>query len=375
MLASSTKTLSAAPTGRRELAQRIRETIVQGLRQPPSETAFNRLALDVFTYQFTHVAPFGRLCRSRGIGDPRQVDHWRLIPCVPTEAFKYYRLAGRRRRSEEVVFETSGTTRGRPGRHYLFDTRLYETAALPWFERHVVAGGRFRFLALTASPEERPTSSLIHMIEATGRRFGVGGGVAYFYRPEGPDAASLKAAIEESVAEGQPVLILTTAFALLELLDRLAAAGGRLRLPPNSRLMETGGYKGRLRRLSPEALYGETEKALGLPPSSIVNEYGMTEMSSQFYDRMISEPGLDPAHARLKCPPPWVATTVVNPIRLEEVPDGEIGLLRHVDLANLDSCAFLQTTDLARRRGPDFELLGRPEEAELRGCSLGYESR
>ena len=107
-------------------------------------------------------------------------------------------------------------------------------------------------------------------------------------------------------------MLFTTAFALAHLMDAMEAAGERLALPPVSRAMETGGYKGRARELPKSELYARATDRLGLPTRAIVNEYGMTEMSSQFWDRTLAEPDLNEAAARVKLPPPWVRSRVVG---------------------------------------------------------------
>jgi hypothetical protein len=138
--------------------------------------------------------------------------------------------------------------------------------------------------------------------------------------------------------------------------------------------METGGYKGRVKAIDSSDLYQWAAQVLRIAPGNIVNEYGMTEMSSQFYDRNLFEPALASSESRTKFSPSWVRSTVVDPIHLMPVGEGEFGILRHIDLANVDSCAFLQTQDYAQRIGSGFLLRGRLADAISRGCSLDYES-
>ncbi len=252
---------------------------------------------------------------------------------------------------------------------------------MPWFAKHLLhdftSSGidrKLRFASLTASPSEMPHSSLVHMIATAGKRFGKNGKVEYFVANRELDFERLARVFEESISENEPLLMFATSFSLVRLLEELDLRKAHITLAKGSRMMETGGYKGKSRRLNPGELYEWTSQSLGLPLSHIVNEYGMTEMSSQIYDRTLSEPNLLADQARIKIPPPWVRSTVVNPATLEPVAEGEIGVLRHMDLANLDSCAFLLTADAARKRGDGFELLGRLEEAEARGCSLVYET-
>jgi hypothetical protein len=124
--------------------------------------------------------------------------------------------------------------------------------------------------------------------------------------------------------------------------------------------LETGGYKGTGRTLSKETLYGMFRGRLGLAADAIINEYGMTELSSQCYTRGLGRPHVAP---------PWVRAVAVDPATGLEVADGETGVLRIHDLANLGSVLAIQTRDFATRLGADFELLGRDPAALPRGCS------
>ncbi len=133
-----------------------------------------------------------------------------------------------------------------------------------------------------------------------------------------------------------------------------------LTLPEGSLAVETGGYKGTNRELPKAELYARFAGHLGLHGNAVANEYGMTELSSQFYAR-----GTDTPHIS----PPWARGLVVDPASGREVDDGETGMLRLYDAANLWSVCAVQTQDLAIRRGNDFELIGRDPAALARGCS------
>jgi hypothetical protein len=124
--------------------------------------------------------------------------------------------------------------------------------------------------------------------------------------------------------------------------------------------METGGYKGSGRELAKQDLYRMFEDYLGLPGEMIINEYGMTELSSQFYTR-----GLGSPHRA----PPWLKALVIDVETGREAAVGEAGTLRIFDLANVNSVLAIETQDLAIRREDGFELLGRDPEALPRGCS------
>ena len=133
--------------------------------------------------------------------------------------------------------------------------------------------------------------------------------------------------------------------------------------------METGGFKGRARERPREVLYGEIEAGLGVAPGRIVNQYGMTELGSQFHDSNLALP----AEPRRKLGPPWARVRIVEPESGGAVPAGEVGMIRIHDLANTGSIAAIQTADLGRAIGDGFEVLGRAEGAEARGCSIALD--
>ncbi len=340
------------------------------------DPSFNALALELFAAQYAAVPAYRALADHLG-ATPPTVSHWREIPAVPTAAFKEFAFTSlppaRRRR----VFQSSGTTTGNPGRvfHDAASLELYAASVLAWFQPHLLpARGRpgapaLRFVLLTPPVEQAPHSSLAEMAERVAEAFGAGAAVsagrvdsAGTWRV---DFESLLGALHAAAAEGQPVCLLGTAFSLVHLLDRLAETRLRLRLPPGSRVMETGGYKGRSRELSRAELHAALTEWLGVPASHLVGEYGMCELASQAYDRVVGQTA--PRQYRF---PPWARALVVSPETGREVAEGEAGLLRVVDLANARAVLAVQTEDLAVRRGAGFELLGRVAGAEARGCSL-----
>ena len=361
-------------TERQRIVHRLESLFVKEEPHSIKNVEFNQLALRIFQFQFNRCMPFRQLCRNRGINDAAEITDWQRIPCVPTESFKHYRLACFPPFAGEIVFHTSGTTHDRPGIHAMPNTELYDAAAMPWFGTHMVPSGLAPdFVALTATPEAAPHSSLVHMIAAAGERFAHKGTVQYVHANGELNMDLLYGALEAATRTGRPLLILTTAFALVHCVESMESASRAFTLPEGSRIMETGGYKGRSRRLEREELYRRISARFGLPISRIINQYGMTEMSSQFYDRVAGGSGLDSASYRIKTPPPWVRSRVLDPASLRPVEEGGTGVLQHVDLANLDSCSFLLTSDAARRSGDGFDLLGRIDEATARGCSLDYE--
>jgi len=340
------------------------------------DAVFNRLALDLFALQFACNAPYRRLCEARHVA-PGGVSHWSGIPAMPTRAFKDFELTCLPPAERSRVFHSSGTTGQTPSRHFhsAVSLELYEASLQPWFRRHLRADGfGGRLLSLTPPAHQAPYSSLVHML-ATLARVGPPGRASFLSRvaPDGAwelDVARAAAEVEQACAEPQPLLLAGTAFSFVHLLDHLAGAGRRFALPTGSRVMETGGYKGRSRVLPKEALHRLLTDRLGVPPDFIVCEYGMSELNSQAYDQIAGFPRNTPNETRPFHFPPWARAVVVSPETARAVAEGETGLLRVCDLANGFSVLAVQTEDLAVRRGEGFELIGRAERAEPRGCSL-----
>jgi hypothetical protein len=182
------------------------------------------------------------------------------------------------------------------------------------------------------------------------------------------DESTVVPRLREAVASRKPGLVLATAFGLVHLFDALDAGSGRFTLPEGTSVMETGGYKGRSRALPKTELHRDITHWLGVPARQIVTEYGMSELSSQAYD---CTAGNSPASgARIFHFPPWARAQVISPETGGEAADGETGLIRVFDLANVFSVLAVQTGDLGVRRGDGFELIGRAENLEPRGCSL-----
>jgi hypothetical protein len=157
-----------------------------------------------------------------------------------------------------------------------------------------------------------------------------------------------------------PIVLLAVTSAVLQLADWADAHARRWSMPVGSLVIDTGGCKGYERHLSREEILNRYRRVLGTAPEQVINEYGMTELSSQLY-----------AHGRgPHRPPPWLRTLVCDLATGREVAPGEIGCLRHVDLANLGSVVAVQTEDLGRVHDGGIELLGRVPGAVTRGCSL-----
>ena len=170
------------------------------------------------------------------------------------------------------------------------------------------------------------------------------------------------------------MILFGTAFAWVHFFDAMPQ---QFALPPGSRVIETGGFKGRSREVSKEELYALFTTRLGLPSTHCLSEYGMSELASQFYDSTLRDGSLCLHRAARKIGPPWLKTRILDPITGEDSAPGEPGILVPYDLANLNSVLALQTEDWGQAApdGEGFVLLGRAPGAVLRGCSLTAEEQ
>lgn len=334
-----------------------------------SQEHFDALALALHDYQARHVEPVGRLRRARlGEREPLEVAD---IPALPTDVFRLRRVAAHLPALDVRVFLTSGTTSGARGAHPLRTLRSYQAAAMRHADSLLFAGERPRAaLVLAPSSAAAPESSLAFMIDLFVERLALP--VNHVVHPErGLDLVALFAQLQAAERAPGPVLVMGTAFAYVHALDALAGQRS-LRLPPGSRVMLTGGFKGRSREVPEVELRVAIAAALGVEPGYVVGEYGMTELSSQLYEPHLLT-GAEPVPSRYR-PPAWLRVSAVDPETLAPLPVGEVGLARFVDLANVDSSIGVQTQDLVRvLEGGDLLLLGRAPGATPRGCSLATE--
>ena len=309
---------------------------------------FGALALDVHRFQVRWNRPLANFCATH-----REPRDWREIPAVPQSAFKRFALSVAPPEGVAKTFYTSGTTGEGFGQHAFVSTRLYEEAVRAGWARLDLP--KVTHFVLTPRPADAPHSSLAHMMSALDP---LASETIWCLEADGRLRTDLADRLARIEAEGKPVGMLGTALAFLNAFEQLAA--GRFRLPAGSFAMETGGYKGSGRDIAKAELYARFGDFLDLRPDAVFNEYGMTELSSQFYTHGLERPHLGA---------PWLRALVLDPETGAEVAPGEAGVLRIFDLANLGSTLAIETQDLAIRRADGFDLLGRAPGAIPRGCS------
>lgn len=338
------------------------------------DSCFTDVALRIYEFQKRHNSFYRRYVELTGTPKPQS---WREIPAVWTNAFKRARVATFPKGRTIACFRTSGTTEGEGGVHEFCDLELYRRAALSFFRTALLPDDvRQKMLFLSPPPADAPHSSLIFMFESVRKAFGATGS-RYFFRNDALDTNALCRSLSNACRTGEPLFLLGTAFAFAYLLQDLDKRQLRFQLPPGSRIMETGGFKGRVKEIPRDEFYFQLQHALGIPRSHIVNEYGMTELSSQFYycglALTLAGRRIPASAMSVKVCPPWTRVLIVDPETGREVQVGAQGLIRIYDLANLGSVVAIQTEDIGVRRRDGFEILGRAPLAPPRGCSLDAE--
>ena len=363
---TTTSPLGMAPEELDGLASKLEVRFSADFTSRWSDLEFEELALHAFNVQFQHNPVYRRFCEGKN-AVPTSVTSWQQVPMVPTTAFRYLDLVTGDHSSVRMVFRTSGTTSTTlsPGRHLVSRPSLYHASLLSNFREHLLPDAeKIKFISLIPSPAEMPHSSLSYMVGVAAdtmssevQWFVDGGGVL--------NSAGLIKPLNDAALAGEEVLLLGTAFAFVHWLDELAGRELR-RLPPVSRIMETGGFKARARDITKEQLYKSLSMTVGLETNRIVNEYGMPELLSQLYESHLTQPNeLQEGHA----PPPWLRVRALNPTTLEPVAENETGILAFFDLANLGSVCHVLTEDIGQVIDGRIHLEGRFPGAEPRGCS------
>lgn len=315
-----------------------------------NEATFNEVALQVFEYQFNHVDIYHNFCE--GIKrTPQTVKNYTDIPFLPIEFFKSNEVLARGRQAQ-VVFESSGTTGVVTSRHLVADTKLYEESFVRTFKQHYGEPGEYVILALLPSYLERGGSSLVymakHLIDMSGRPES-----GFFLH----NFIELHEQLGKAKGSGQKVLLLGVTYALLDFAEQFDMKF------PELIIMETGGMKGRRKEMTRQEVHATLCAAFGV--SKIHSEYGMTELLSQGYSK---------GDGIFEAPPAWlkiILRDMYEPLHI--LSEGNTGAVNVIDLANLYSCSFIATSDMGKMYDDGrFEILGRMDNAEMRGCNLMY---
>ena len=307
------------------------------------EASFRHEALALFRFQAERCEPYSQYLRLIGV-EAEEVREVEQIPFLPIGLFKSHNIYCGEKEPEQI-FTSSSTGGGVPSRHPMAQLSIYEIAFRGAFRHFYGDAAEWSIYGLLPSYLERKGSSLIYMVD---RLIADAGGHGGFYLDD------YERLLADIAADPRPKILLGVTYALLDLAEQFA---------PDLHdvvVMETGGMKGRRKELPKEELHRVLCKAFNV--SAIHSEYGMAELTSQAYSR----------GGNRFVTPPWmrILTRDLNdPFRL--LPTGHRGGINIIDLGNVYSCAFIQTEDSGRVLDDgSFEIAGRIDKSEIRGCNL-----
>ncbi len=321
------------------------------IRKDLSARNFEELALEVFEFQAVNNQVYADYLRFLGV-DFTRVDRLENIPFLPIEFFKTHRIITRYYDLPDdrfLRFRSSGTTGMTRSTHYIYIPELYEKSFLTAFEMFYGSVRDYVILALLPSYLERGDSSLVYMVNRLIELSASDHSGFYLYNHE--DLYQKLLLLRDS---GRKTVLFGVSFALLDFAEKY-----RLDFP-DLIVIETGGMKGRKKEMVRDELHDILKEAFGVP--AIHSEYGMTELLSQAYSRGGGK----------FFTPPWMRVMIRDMNDpFEMLPSGRSGGINIIDLANVYSCAFIETKDIGRvDNDGSFEVLGRFDNSDLRGCNL-----
>ena len=312
-----------------------------------SEASFNAAALAVFKHQFEHNSVYRSFCDLL-YKHPSEVKTVEQIPFLPIQFFKSHTIVSNIK-SADATFTSSGTTGSIVSKHFVSDLEIYKQSFRRGFKSFYGAIEEYTVLALLPSYLEREGSSLVYMANDM---------ITQSNQPESGfylhDLEALKNTLLKLEAKRQKTLLIGVSYALLDLIE---AHSFKLK---HTTVMETGGMKGQRKELVKSELHTILKHGFGV--DKIHSEYGMTELLSQAYSK---GDGIFKA-------PAWMKILTRDPEdALSIQPIGKSGGVNIIDLANINSCAFIATQDLGKiHSNGTFEILGRFDESDIRGCNL-----
>jgi len=345
----------------------IRELLDFIAADDAAESAFDRLALEIFAYQFKHNEPLRKFCLQRG-RTPRTAKSWRDIPAVPINAFKELTLSCCAREDAERVFMTSGTTMGGlRGKSHHPNLAVYDASMTTHFkQRFMPDRDRIDMGILFPDEDVMPNSSLAHYLALALEHFGTDDSRNEMGK-SGINFDALFGWLKRAETTGVPYALLGASYSFVPLLDEMKRRNVRFALPAGSRMFDTGGFKGQSRDISADDFYTQLSDSFGVPRRWCINMYGMTELSTQFYDNG------NEVCPSVKSGPHWIRSRVINPLTGEDVPRGDVGVLTHCDLAHFNIVSTILTEDAGVEVDGGFLLLGRADGEEAKGCSMAVE--
>ncbi len=313
-----------------------------------SEVEFESLTIEIFKYQFDHNPVYRSFCDLLYV-HPSDIVSIENIPFLPIQFFKTHEVISSSNSQIQKTFTSSGTTGSILSKHHITDLSIYEKSFRTTFNSLYGSIEDYVVLALLPSYLEREGSSLIYMVRdmINNSKHEESG----FYLNNLNDLKSQLNILDRS---GKKVLLIGVSFALLDLVESHSFDLN------NTIIMETGGMKGRRKELIRDELHTILKSGFGV--TKIHSEYGMTELMSQAYSK---------GYGRFECPP-WMRVLTRDPEdALSIMSTSKSGGINVIDLANINSCAFIATQDLGRvYDDSSFEIIGRFDSSDIRGCNL-----
>lgn len=317
-----------------------------------TEEDFLKAALKTFRYQYENVEIYRKFVDFLNV-NPDEVDQLGKIPFLPIEMFKNHQILDKNV-TADLFFQSSGTTQMNLSKHYIADPELYEESIYKSFDQFIGKPEEFIFLGLLPSYLERQNSSLIHMVDYLMKKSAQPENGYFLYNHS--ELLDLL-----NTLQNKKVILFGVSFALLDFLDYCHSVQNEKSLDflENLVVIETGGMKGRKEEMTKDELLKILQD--GFKTNKIYSEYSMTELLSQAYSLGNNE---------YQCPN-WMRIMIRNaedPLAYEK--EGRTGAINIIDLANTHSCSFIATQDLGKIIGDKFQVLGRIDHSDIRGCSL-----
>ncbi|SMD32145.1 Acyl-protein synthetase, LuxE [Reichenbachiella faecimaris] len=313
---------------------------------------FCSLALELFHYQSRACAIYQKYLNYLGV-DCIRINSIEQIPCLPIDFFKEHKIKTGDWEEEEV-FMSSGTTASIRSQHYIEDSKFYLNNAKTIFEEFRGELNQHAFFALLPSYQEQGHSSLVKMVDFFIHKSNQGNMGGYYLNRLEELVDDLLRALNQT---SKSIVLFGVGYALLDLVEIAKKRGARL---DGLVIIETGGMKGRRKDLVKSEFYSILK--IGLGSVRVFSEYGMTELLSQAYS-------LNEKSYQLPDQMKVLIRDIEDPFNYLKV--GETGGVNVIDLANVHSCAFIETKDLGRLSNDrEFEILGRLDNSDIRGCNL-----
>jgi len=337
------------------------------------EVDFNQLAMSVFDYQFQNNLPYKKFAQLKH-KNPLTVKNWQDLPLIPIEAYKQLTLSTRDTTQAEDVFYSSGTTNAQQkSRHYISDLRVWEQSMIAGFKQYVIpTKEKITIFSLFPDMSSHPNSSLSRYITTAMQVFGTENSQVFFKHNQ-LDYVNLISALKQAQANHEQVLVLGASFSYVHLLAYFDQHPQTFDLAEGSIIFDTGGFKGQSQEVSMSTLYKNLGQVFNVSREQIINMYGMTEISSQCYDRNLIDLSQNQSTYFDKMPPAWVKIQILDVETLQPIEQGKRGLLAYYDLANWDTCLAILTEDIAIQNEHGFTIIGRAKGSEAKGCSIAVD--